>query len=362
MTTAASDGPSFATPTSGLIDAAALHLVVVLPNHPFLRADGVGCARIARRVSFCGSGILESATAEVHAERSVRLEKLRVAACNCTSRCFTHHDRGPPFVQELHVEVGDRVPLVAELQPPGRLECRPAPRPPRPRLSQRRFNSGHFVGRHRQHHALLRLADPDLGVAQPLVLQRRGFEVHGRAEIRAHLADGGTEPAGAAVGDRREQAAVAGLQDHVLHLLLGDGVADLHRPAADRFRFVREFEAGERRAVNAVAAGPAADRDDQVAGLHLLERLVRRDDADRAAEDERVRQIAIVEEDRAVDRGNAHAVAVIAHPGDDALHDAGADAARPAATDRAGSPAGRSRTRRCCRAAWRPGRCRARRG
>ena len=68
--TAASLGPSFATPTSGLIDAAALHLVVVLADDPFLaghveraedlqqrrrcsRSRGVAAAGIS--IADCGS-------------------------------------------------------------------------------------------------------------------------------------------------------------------------------------------------------------------------------------------------------------------------------------------------------------------
>ena len=35
-TTAASDGPSFATPTSGLTTLPGLHFVIVLPDDPFL--------------------------------------------------------------------------------------------------------------------------------------------------------------------------------------------------------------------------------------------------------------------------------------------------------------------------------------
>ena len=77
----------------------------------------------------------------------------------------------------------------------------------------------------------------------------------------------------------------------------------------------------KRGAVDAVAPGAAADRHDQVAGPHLLSRLVDRDQADGAAIDERIAEIARIEANRAVDGRNAHAVAVIAHAGDDALHD-----------------------------------------
>ena len=83
-----------------------------------------------------------------------------------------------------------------------------------------------------------------------------------------------------------------------------------------------QFGGAEGGAVDAVAAGPPADGHDQVARLRMLERLVARDQADVAAVDQRIAEVAAVEVDGAVDRGDAHAVAVVAHAGDDALHHA----------------------------------------
>ena len=89
----------------------------------------------------------------------------------------------------------------------------------------------HVLGRHGQHHALLRLADPDFRVVEPVVFERGVFEPNAGAELFAHLTDGAGKTARPAVGDRMVQTAggvIAGLKDHVEHLLLGDGVADLH--------------------------------------------------------------------------------------------------------------------------------------
>ena len=96
-----------------------------------------------------------------------------------------------------------------------------------------------------------------------------------------------------------EQAAVAGLQDDVEQLLLGDGVADLHGPAGDRSRLGGQLDRGEGGAVDAVAAGPAADGHDQVAGLDSLWRRSTRDQADGAAIDQRIGQVALIEDRRA---------------------------------------------------------------
>ena len=64
-------------------------------------------------------------------------------------------------------------------------------------------------------------------------------------------------------------------------------------------------------------------------GCAAFERLAARDDADGAGVHDRVAEVAVVEAERAVDGRDAHPVAVVAHAGDDALHDAQRDAARP---------------------------------
>src|SRR5207302_921640 len=74
------------------------------------------------------------------------------------------------------------------------------------------------------------------------------------------------------------------------------------------------------RSVNAVATGSPADRYDQVSRSRLLARAINGNQADGAAEHERIAQVALLETDRAVDGGNANAVAVVAHPGDDTFH------------------------------------------
>ena len=74
--------------------------------------------------------------------------------------------------------------------------------------------------------------------------------------------------------------------------------------------------------MDAVATGAAAQSDDAVAIMRLAVDEVPRDEADAAAVNERVTDVAIVEEDAAADGGDAHAVAVIADAGDDVLEDA----------------------------------------
>ena len=51
-------------------------------------------------------------------------------------------------------------------------------------------------------------------------------------------------------------------EHHVEHHLFGDRVADLHRAAGERFAFAGQLGGAERGAVNAVAAGAAADGHD----------------------------------------------------------------------------------------------------
>ena len=61
---------------------------------------------------------------------------------------------------------------------------------------------------------------------------------------------------------------VAGLQQHVGQHFFGDGIADLHGPAGERFAFVRQLGRGKRRTVDAVASCPSADGHDQIARPH----------------------------------------------------------------------------------------------
>ena len=177
-----------------------------------------------------------------------------------------------------------------------------------------------LVGWDGEDHPFLGFADPDLGVGETGVFQRALLQPDDCTDVFAHLAHGRTEASRAAVGDRVVEALVAGLQHHVHHHLLGDGVADLDGSARDRFTFVSQLGGRERRAVNAVASRAASHRDDEVAGMDLLLDLADRDHRGRAAIDQRVTEVSLVEEHRPVDGRDAHAVAVVAHARDDALH------------------------------------------
>ncbi len=137
------------------------------------------------------------------------------------------------------------------------------------------------------------------------------------------------------------QPAVAGGQQHVEHHLLGDRVADLHGAAGERLR----SRWSVRRELNVAPWMPSRPVRPPTAtirspGCGCFERLVARDQPDVAAVDQRIAQVARVEVDRAVDGGDAHPVAVVAHAGDDALASRGADAARPAASRSAGVSGG----------------------
>ena len=105
-----------------------------------------------------------------------------------------------------------------------------------PSLSHKLLERRPFLGRDGQDHPLLGLGDPDLGIREPLVLERRSLEIDLGAELGPHLADRRAEAAGAAVGDRVKEPSVAGLDDHVEHHLLGDRVADLDGAARDAIR------------------------------------------------------------------------------------------------------------------------------
>ena len=126
---------------------------------------------------------------------------------------------------------------------------------------------------------------------------------------------------------------IPGAHDEVVHLALGDRVADLYGGGGRAF--VQLFRR-EGRAVDAVLADTAAGHDDDVADLRFLlialARLAVRgglagghfggDQADGAAIDQRLAEVALVEHDGAVDGGDAGLVAAVFHAFAHAFEDA----------------------------------------
>ena len=278
--------------------------MIVLPDHPFLAAhverpenlvQGLVVAQLARN----GQGRL-------------RQRPMHGVADN----------GGPPRVQKVHVEAAHFVFVelehqllrVGELADHSRCD------------SFRSAQVLEFVPvrrRDRQHHPFLRFGNPDFGVRQPRVFQRRLVEPDLGSRLASHFTHGTRKAAGAAIGDRRVQLPVAGRENHVQQHFFGDGVADLHCSTRKRFAFMRELGRRKRGAVDAVTPSLAADGHDEIADSHLLRFFADGDHGDISAIDERIAQIAFVEKEGAIDRGNAHAVAVVADPRDDSAgHDA----------------------------------------
>ena len=173
-------------------------------------------------------------------------------------------------------------------------------------------------------HAFLRLAEPDFPRAQAGVFERDVAQIHVHTHILAHFADGRGEPARAAVGNGGVQALVPRHDERVEHSLLGDRIADLHDAANGLAGVVRQFGGGERRAMETVAARAPAQRHAQIARLRRRAVNAARRNAHAAAVDQRVGDVVRVIQNRAVDGGDAHLVAVIL----DARHDAARDTAR----------------------------------
>ena len=128
-----------------------------------------------------------------------------------------------------------------------------------------RFESLGMVRMHGHRHPLLGFRDEDLPWGKPDLLERRGREVDLNASgLLRHFADGGRNPACAVVGDAGDQAGVTCFKQHVEHLLLRDGVADLHGAG---WGVLGQLQRGKGRAVNAVGANSPAHHVHQVAGF-----------------------------------------------------------------------------------------------
>ncbi len=141
--------------------------------------------------------------------------------------------------------------------------------------------------------------------------------------ILGHLPHRGRQSAGAVVGDGTVQAPVPGNGQQVEHPPLGDRIANLHR--GYRRSFMKLFR-GEGGAVNAVLADAPSDHDDMIADLGLLfvARTVAhpcRHEGGGSTVHQRLAGEPLIENDGAVDRGNAALVAAMLDPFDDSFED-----------------------------------------
>ncbi len=247
--------------------AAALHLVVVLADDPFLAAHVQRAEDPQQDVGIISAGPFRADL------RGLRRRHVDGVADH----------RRAAVVEKLHRQVGHLLVVVFQQQPAGGHEAAD-----RRSLDALRGAQGRkvvpFLRRHGQHHALLGLGDPDFRVGEALVLQRHAIQPDLGADLLAHLAHGAGKPAGAAVGHGVVEVAVAGGQEDVQEHFFGDGVADLHGAAGDGFALAGQLGRAEGGAMDAVAAGPSAHGHDEVARPRPLERLVGGDQADVAAD------------------------------------------------------------------------------
>ena len=189
-----------------------------------------------------------------------------------------------------------------------------------------RFEGLSMVRMHGHRHPLLGFRDEDLPWGKPDLLEGGSREVNLNASgLLRHFANRGRNPACAVVGDAGDQAGVTCFQQHIEHLLLRDGVADLHRA---RWGVFGQLQRGKGRAVNAVGANPPADHVDQVARLCRLRmpwtavRKRRGHQTNRAAVHQRLADVTVVEHDGPIDRRDARFVAAHTHAGMDATQHA----------------------------------------
>ena len=91
-----------------------------------------------------------------------------------------------------------------------------------------RFKRRLIVGPYGNGHAFLAFRNEDFPRRQAGLLQRNLGEVDFTAvRVFRHFTDGRRKPAGAVVRDAGDEAGISGLQHHVKHFLLRDGITDL---------------------------------------------------------------------------------------------------------------------------------------
>ena len=160
------------------------------------------------------------------------------------------------IVQERAIEIGDDGAVVADPEPAVARKAadrRSLDTFPGKDLLQRRP----ALGRHRQHHPLLRFGEPDLPWPQSVVLERHTRQLDVGPQLARHLADRRREPARSAVGDGAVEPEIARARQGVGQALLDDGIADLDDAAKLRVtwppaRRMRTSRRGCRRARRAL--------------------------------------------------------------------------------------------------------------
>ena len=243
-------------PDERLADGSPLHLMVVLADDRLFRGD-IGI----------GQGSLQQ-LAQVDSGREPwrwfdlprRPDALQLAQRHA-------------IVQERAIEIGDHGAVVADPQPAVARKAadrRGLDTFPGKDLLQRRP----ALGRHRQHHPLLRFGEPDLPRPQSVVLEGHTRQLDVGPQLARHLADRRREPARSAIGDGAVEPEIARARQGVGQALLDDGIADLDdaaklRVTGSRARRTRTSRRGCRRARRAprrrrsgrrLAVGWAADR------------------------------------------------------------------------------------------------------
>ncbi len=293
----------------GFDHAGALHLMVVLAAHPLLGTD-VGPPQ---HIQNQGLAIFRNAQ-----------HRLGQAAQGRRSPDGLELPLGKGRCEQIQIDIGTGGPVVGDMKFPG-IGVGADHAAFDGMLPGQRHETIQMRGIDGHGHALLGFGDPDLPLVQAVVFQGHFFQLDVAAVGKKRtLADGRGEPAAAVVGDKADQPFVTGLQQKIVHLLLGVRIADLD--VAGRRVFGKGGRRG-RHAVNAVLAHPTAQHDGQVAGQNGL--LIRwfavdrsRHDTQRRHENQAFSQVSRMKHHLSEGGGNTAFIAAVAHPFDHTVQQA----------------------------------------
>ena len=176
--------------------------------------------------------------------------------------------------------------------------------------------------RYGQDHPLLGLAEPDFPGTQTGIFKGHDFQLHVCAQAFGHFAHGRRESTCAAIGDGVVKLLVAGAQDHFKDLFLVNGMADLHRATSNLAGGLVHLHTGEGGATQAISSRASPNDNNQVTRLGSGGMATVGKKSQATTKDQGISGVARVIEDSAVDRGNAHFVAVIFDAVDDPVGNA----------------------------------------
>src|SRR6266700_568686 len=127
-----------------------------------------------------------------------------------------------------------------------------------------------MLGRHSQHHAFLRLREPDLPGSESLIFERNTCQFDTCSYLRPHFANCRREATSTTVGNGRVERTISRLNKHICDFFLCNRCSDLYDTSCLCMNFVAHLTGGEGGTVYAVSPCASANDNDAITWLDAM--------------------------------------------------------------------------------------------